>query len=91
VTFTAAVAPGTATGKLLSKTAARHWEQALSVPARQPYHVRLSTGSHSLTAVYAGDVNHYGCTSSTLTQTVNKITTTVNLASSSIRLLTAGQ
>jgi hypothetical protein len=31
----------------------------------------LSVGSHSITAVYGGDTNFAGSTSSTLTQTVN--------------------
>jgi predicted secreted protein len=84
VTFTAAVAPGTATGNVTFKDGSTTLGTGTLSSGTATYTTSaLSTGSHSLTAVYAGDVNHYGCTSSTLTQTVNKITTTVNLASSS--------
>ena len=84
VTFTAAVTPGTATGNVAFKDGSTTLGTGTLSSGTATYTTSaLSTGSHSLTAVYAGDVNHYGCTSSTLTQTVNKITTTVNLASSS--------
>jgi hypothetical protein len=39
----------------------------------------LSVGSHSITAVYGGDSNFNGSTSSSLTQTVNKADTSVGL------------
>ena len=84
VTFTAAVTPGTATGNVAFKDGSTTLGTGTLSSGTATYTTSaMSTGSHSLTAVYAGDVNHYGCTSSTLTQTVNKITTTVNLASSS--------
>ncbi|HZV06696.1 MAG TPA: Ig-like domain repeat protein [Gemmataceae bacterium] len=42
----------------------------------------LSVGNHSITAVYGGDTNDAGSTSSTLTQTVNKDSTATALSSS---------
>ena len=42
----------------------------------------LTGGSHSITAVYLGDLNYQGSTSSPLNQTVNKVSTTVSVASS---------
>lgn len=42
----------------------------------------LSVGSHSITAVYAGDSNYNGSTSSALTQTVNKGNTTTAVTTS---------
>jgi type II secretory pathway pseudopilin PulG len=84
VTFTAAVTPGTATGVVTFKDSSTTLGTGtLSSGAATYTTSALAAASHSLTAVYAGDVNDYGCTSSTLTQTVNKITTSVILASSS--------
>jgi hypothetical protein len=40
----------------------------------------VSPGMHSLTAVYSGDGNYRSSTSSALTQTVNRASTTTNLA-----------
>src|ERR1035441_9762884 len=42
----------------------------------------LTGGAHSITASYGGDTNDNSSTSSVLTQTVNKVSTTVALASS---------
>jgi hypothetical protein len=42
----------------------------------------LSVGSHSITAVYSGDTNYLTSTSNTLTQTVNKNSTTTALTTS---------
>jgi hypothetical protein len=42
----------------------------------------LAVGQHSMTAVYGGDANNAGSTSSVLTQTVNAATTTTALGSS---------
>lgn len=42
----------------------------------------LSAGPHSITAVYGGDSNNTGSTSSVLTQTISLSTTTTTLASS---------
>ena len=43
----------------------------------------LSVGSHSVTAVYAGDgLNFQGSTAPAITQTVNKLASTTTLASS---------
>jgi len=41
-----------------------------------------AVGAHSITAVYAGDVNYTTVTSSVLTETVNKLTPTVTLTTS---------
>ncbi|AEG92353.1 Ig-like domain repeat protein [Ramlibacter tataouinensis] len=42
----------------------------------------FAAGSHSLTAVYAGDTNNAGSTSAALSQTVDKLATSANLTSS---------
>ena len=42
----------------------------------------LAAGSHSMSAVYGGDASNNGSTSSTLTQTVNKATSSTPLSSS---------
>jgi hypothetical protein len=42
----------------------------------------LATASHSITAVYGGDANHTGSTSSALTQTVNQNSSTTAVTSS---------
>src|SRR5205085_2570793 len=42
----------------------------------------LATGSHSVTAVYSGNTNYGGSTSSAVNQTVNKVTTATTLTSS---------
>ncbi|PYX77829.1 MAG: hypothetical protein DMG66_06750, partial [Acidobacteria bacterium] len=42
---------------------------------------QLSAGSHTITVLYAGDANYSGSTSNTLTQTVNKATTTTAVPS----------
>jgi hypothetical protein len=42
----------------------------------------LTTGTHSITAVYSGDPNFTGSTSAALSQTVNKATTTTTIAAS---------
>lgn len=42
----------------------------------------LAAGSHSITAVYAGDSTHHGSTSSALTQTVNKENSMTSVTSS---------
>jgi hypothetical protein len=42
----------------------------------------LAAGAHSITAIYSGDTNYAGSTSSAVTQTVNKVTTATTLTSS---------
>ena len=44
--------------------------------------VALTGGSHSITAVYGGDANYTGSTSSAITQTVSQASSTTSLASS---------
>ncbi len=83
VTFTAAVTPSAATGTVTFMDGSavlgtgnisdgNAWYSASVLPA----------GSHSITAVYAGDANDNGSTSSPLTQTVNPANATVVVASS---------
>jgi hypothetical protein len=83
VTFTATLTPSTATGTVqfldgataLGTATLSGGAAALSVSS-------LAAGSHSITAVYSGDASDATSTSAALTQTVNKATTTVALASS---------
>jgi hypothetical protein len=64
---------------------------SLSGSAQATYNTSsLSTGSHSITAVYAGDANFAGSTSTALTQTVNASGFTVSFNPSSVTV-TAGQ
>jgi len=77
VTFTATVAPATATGTVqfldgataIGTAALSGGTAALSTSA-------LASGSHSITAVYSGDGNYNGATSAALGQTVMAATTT---------------
>ncbi len=43
----------------------------------------LTVGSHPIKAIYSGDINYNGSTSSTLTQSVGKKTTSITISSSS--------
>jgi hypothetical protein len=71
VTFTAQVSPSAATGNiqfkdgtsLLGTVAVSGGSAALSVSS-------LTAGAHSITAIYSGDANYTGSTSSALAQTV---------------------
>ena len=83
VTFTATVAPASATGTVQIKDGAT----VLGTPAISGGKATLTTstlavGTHSITAVYSGDANDAPDTSPALTQTVDKQTTRVTLASS---------
>lgn len=86
VTFTATVQPPTGTtasgnvsfldGSTVLGTAILANNAAqLTVPT-------LATGSHSITAVYAGNMNLTGSTSTALVETVNQATTTTTVSSS---------
>ncbi len=93
VTFTATVQPPagtTATGTItfLDGTATLGTATLSSNSAQLA--VSLSTGSHSITASYGGNVNLSGSVSSALTQTVNQAATTT-AASSSLNPSTYGQ
>ena len=82
VTLSATVTPGTATGgvqfldgsTVLGAVAVSGGSAALSLSS-------LTAGTHSITAVYSGDANDATSTSVVLTQTVNKIASSVALAS----------
>ncbi len=82
VTFTATVSPSAATGTLTFKDGSTTIGTATLGHGSGTYTTSsLSAGSHSLTAVYGGNSNYATSTSSTLTQTVNKVTPTLTLAS----------
>jgi uncharacterized protein (TIGR03437 family) len=83
VTFTATVAPATATGTVtfLEGTTVLGTGTLGGGKATFPTST-LSLGSHSITANYAGDNNYNGSTSATLSQTVSKPPTTTILTSS---------
>jgi hypothetical protein len=83
VTFTASVAPSTATGTMTVKDGPTTLGTcALSSGSCSYATSTLRAGSHSLTALYGGNGNYAGSTSSTLTQTVNKAATATSLVSS---------
>ena len=83
VTLTAAVNPSAATGTVTFKDGGSDLGATpLSNGSATYINSALSAGSHSLTAVYAGDTNYSGSTSSVLTQTINKADTTTGLVSS---------
>ena len=88
VTFTAtvsAVAPatGTPTGTVTFKDGATTLGTGTLSGGSASFSTNgLSVASHSITAVYGGDVNYNTSTSAALTQVVNKSASTVGLASS---------
>src|SRR5262249_23074138 len=81
-TIIATMTPSTATGAVeffdgttsLGSTAISSGAAALSIAS-------LSGGSHSITAVYSGDLNLGASVSAPLTQTVNKASTTTTISS----------
>jgi streptogramin lyase len=83
VTFTATVSPGTATGTVtfndgttdLGTVAVSSGSAALTTSA-------LTGGTHSVYAVYSGDLNNDGSSSNTVAQVVNQLSTNTGLASS---------
>ena len=89
VTFTAAVTPnspggGTPTGTVTFKDGATVLATGtLNTSAIATYSTSaLGAGNHSITAVYNGDTNDQGSSSSTLPQTVIQASTTTRLTSS---------
>jgi hypothetical protein len=88
VTFTATVAAvtpatGTPTGSVTFKDGAATLATAALTGGTATFSSStLSAGSHSITAVYAGDSNFSGSTSPALTQTVNASATTTTVSSS---------
>ena len=86
VTFTATVSPSDATGTIQFTIDGVNFGSPVPLTGGSAISgaiYTLSVGNHFITAVYSGDTNYHGTTSSILTQTVNKISTTVNLISSS--------
>jgi hypothetical protein len=83
VTLTAAISPATATGTVQFLDGATALGTATITGGSATLSLStLSVGAHSLAAVYSGDANNVGNTSSVLTQTVNKAASSVALASS---------
>jgi large repetitive protein len=88
VTFTATVATtspgsGTASGTVTFKDGSTTLGTASLSSGQATFSTSaLSVGSHSITAVYGGDSSFNTSTSSTLSQTVNKASTTVSASSS---------
>jgi hypothetical protein len=84
VTFTATVTPSTATGTVTFKDGSTTLGTGTIASGKTTYSSsKLTGGSHSITAAYAGDTNDTASTSAALTQTVNQVSTTVTLMSSS--------
>jgi len=83
VTFAATVSPAAATGTVqfldgttsLGTAAIASGSAALAIST-------LAVGAHSITATYSGDANDAPSTSAALAQTVNKLASSVTLASS---------
>lgn len=82
VSFTATVTPSSATGNIVF-TIDGVPQAPVGVSSGQAVFSSssLSVGTHSITAAYSGDASDLSSTSSTLTQTVNKASTSVNLVS----------
>ena len=89
--LTATVSPATATGNVqFFNGATLLGSAALASGQAQLTTTNLPTGSDSLTAVYSGDANDAGSTSSTLVQTVSQANSTTTLAANP-STATAGQ
>ena len=82
VTFTATVATD-ATGSITFMDGATTLGSGTIVSGSATFTTSsLGGGSHPITAVYAGDTNHSAATSPSLTQVVNRATTTTTLTTS---------
>ena len=74
VAFTAVVTPSTATGTVQFKEGATVLGTAtVAAGSASLALTTLAQGAHSITAVYGGDANTVGATSTTITQTVNAV------------------
>jgi len=83
VTFTATVSPSLATGTVTFKDGGTTLGTGTISGGNAMYVIStLTAGSHLIDAVYGGDANYNGSTSSPLTQTVNHANTSVTVASS---------
>ena len=73
VNFTASVTPNTATGTVTFKDGTKTLGTATLSAGSATFSINsLAVGSHSITAVYGGDTNDNGSTSSTIFETVTK-------------------
>ncbi|EGP06553.1 hypothetical protein CSIRO_3809 [Bradyrhizobiaceae bacterium SG-6C] len=83
VTFTATVTGTNPTGTVQFLDGATLLGSGIVVAGSATFSTSaLSAGPHSITAVYGGDANNNGSTSSALSQTISLSTTTTTLASS---------
>jgi hypothetical protein len=83
VTLTATVSPGTATGTVTFRDGSTILGTGTVVGGVATFTTTaLTAGSHSITAVYGGDLNFSGSTSSVLTQSVNKAASAITVSSS---------
>jgi hypothetical protein len=84
VTFTATVTGASPTGMVQFKDGASNLGSAVTLAGGVATFTTssLTTGSHSITAVYGGDGNNTTSTSAALTQTVNQAATSTSLVSS---------
>jgi N-acetylneuraminic acid mutarotase len=83
VTFTATVSPASATGTVQFLDGATSLGTATLASGSATLAIStLTAGAHSITAVYSGDANYLTGTSAAVAQTVNKVTSSVTLASS---------
>lgn len=82
VTLTATISPTAATGSVTFSDGAKALGVANLVSGKATLVAVFSTsGVHSLTASYAGSSNYKASSSTTLSQTINQLTSTVTLAS----------
>jgi len=82
VTFTATVTGSSPTGTLTFKYDGITFATT-TLPVNTASYGLLTAGSHSITAVYSGDSNNAGSTSTPITQTVSKANTTITPFSAS--------
>jgi uncharacterized protein (TIGR03437 family) len=82
VTLTATVSPATATGTVTFKDGSTTLRTSTLSGGKATLAYPFGAGTHSLTAVYGGDLNDAASTSAALTQTVNLIVTSTSLATS---------
>ncbi|HYL66467.1 MAG TPA: Ig-like domain repeat protein, partial [Nitrosopumilaceae archaeon] len=92
VTFTATVSPSTATGTVQFNDSSTILGTGVVSSGHATFTTSsLSIGSHNIVAKYLGDANDATSNSSALTQTVNQITTTTAVVSSSANPSSFGQ
>jgi hypothetical protein len=83
IKFTATITPSAATGTVTFKDGTTTLGTGAVATGKATFTIStLAVASHSITASYGGDTNYNSSTSSTLTQVVNKASSTVTLVSS---------